>query len=352
MIDYSAIREWAAVPFRPKGQGIILDEEAEKLKREGITDDAEGKKGSGMLWERADQIDKDGDSRVAELSSGSNVSDYPAEDCDDDKDDNQAYTVPVDDVDVTTSSSNSFEGDGDASDSCPSSSSQFNGPSLKLISASVPLDSFAADCEDAHTVCEGMGLGSGLGPLPPSFTLPPRILDRSSDSSSSSTFKPATSGQSVIHSSPNSALLNLLDDDASVLMQRHHVLISSGRSSPTIGAFECQIVQPIAVDPMSASVLRYLSGGLVGMEGSSEDKIDFDNDADVEVEWESGHDDCQHRPPPLSLFSSMEDLRSLDALESFLNVSSNDPFEGEVQVLDRSTRNRVGSAREQRGYSL
>lgn len=29
MIDYSAIREWAAVPFRPKGQDIVLDEEVE-----------------------------------------------------------------------------------------------------------------------------------------------------------------------------------------------------------------------------------------------------------------------------------------------------------------------------------
>lgn len=29
VIDYSAIREWAAVPFRPKGQHIVLDEEVE-----------------------------------------------------------------------------------------------------------------------------------------------------------------------------------------------------------------------------------------------------------------------------------------------------------------------------------
>ena len=319
MIDYSAIREWAAVPFRPKGQGIILDEEAEKLKREGIKDDDEGAgKGSGVLCEKADHIDMDGgESLVAELSSGSNVSDFPADNCNDDKDYTQASTAPADDVDVITSSSDSSEGDASGS----STTSPFSDPSLIFLSASLPLDSFAADCEDAQSVCDGVGLG--LGPLHPSFTLPSRVLDLSTDSSS--TFKPVSATQSVIHSSHNSALLNLHDDDASILMQRHHVLISSGRSSPTVGTFECQLVQAITVDPMNASVLRYLSRGLAGMEGWSEDKSDFDNDADGELERESGHDECQHRPPPLSLFSSVEDLRALDALESFLNVSSNDP---------------------------
>jgi hypothetical protein len=54
VIDYSAIREWAAVPFRPKGQDIVLDEEAENLQtdrereRAGDSQHSEGSAVSGQ----------------------------------------------------------------------------------------------------------------------------------------------------------------------------------------------------------------------------------------------------------------------------------------------------------------
>ena len=61
MIDYSAIREWAAVPFRPKGQDIILDEEAENLQTDRERERAGARTGAGV---------RAGDSAQSEGSAG------------------------------------------------------------------------------------------------------------------------------------------------------------------------------------------------------------------------------------------------------------------------------------------
>lgn len=369
MIDYSAIREWAAVPFRPKGQGIILDEETEKLEKEsGISADYEGRKadgqrkaaGTGVQWERDGQTSEGGAGHVAQLSSATDdidsafsvgaPNDYVAR-----ENGSQEPIAPGTDVGTANPSDCNL----DSSDSDSSIPSRLNSPTVTLVSSPLPLDSFADNCEQAHnavTTCEDEG--PALMSLPPSFSLSPRVLDLSDDPSSSppSSFKAVPVSQSVIHSPANAALINLRDDDADILMQRHHVLISSGRSTPSLSALECQIIQPIAVDPMSESVLRYLSGRFVGMEGWLEDKNDFDNDADLDGERdkdrEGGLDDCQQRPPSLPLFNSMEDLSAIHAVDGFFDAPAQGMYDEDLYVRDGSVRYRGSNVGERRGYSL
>ena len=350
VIDYSAIREWAAVPFRLKGQDIVLDEEAEEMMREHSeveSDDTVSRKmlvkrdSKGDSWDDVDfsERDREGKSDISDSSFTSDANSSPAD---------IAVSVSVEDrcttcdVVAATVSDNEDRVDGEKSNDGPTVV-QLLAPSTTpaLLPVATPVS------EQSHIASAGSG---GAGSFSPPYALSLRGLDLTSDSSSA--FKSVVVVQPAILPVASTSLPSLHADEVDFLMQRHHVLISSGRSTstPIVGAVGGRFSHGVNADPLCSSMLRYLSGGLLSMDEAIEDKSEFDNDGEVEGEREMEfvHEDSKYGLP--SLLGGMEDICTLETTDTdnYLAGSRYDMYSG----LPYNKHGRSSAVREQRAYCI